>query len=189
MTENTKPSSTTKKNVNSQNTKKDEGKQINSTKASSLGDKDSKGEKPGSPNKLQASVPLPTLPLGQRESYRNQFNLAKAQADAAAAQAAGGGGSRISTLYPSSHRQSGSSQISFSSRYNPFSFPCIKLSSHSQLLLACVLSHYIGCTLGFFSIFSVIQNLAIFSQKFPKLVKFTLENKIKILIPIFWLKT
>jgi hypothetical protein len=150
MTENTKPSSTTKKNVNSQNTKKDEGKQIDSTKASSLGDKDSKGEKPGSPNKLQASVPLPTLPLGQRESYRNQFNLAKAQADAAAAQAAGVGGSRI---YPSSHRQSGSSQISFSSRYNPFAFPFIKLSSHSQLLLACVLSHYIGCTLGFFFIF------------------------------------
>ncbi len=166
MTENTKPSSTTKKNVNSQNTKKDEGKQVDSTKAPSLGDKDSKGEKPGSPNKLQASVPLPTLPLGQRESYRNQFNLAKAQADAAAAQAAGGGGSKISTLYPSSHRQSGSSQISFSSRYNPFAFPFIKLSSHSQLLSACVLSHYIGCALGFFQFFVLSKSWLFFPKIF-----------------------
>lgn len=76
---------------------------------------DKKSEK-GSPKRPSSPKKegMPVLPLGQRESNRNQFNLAKARADAAAAQAAAG--SKTST-YPSSRRQSGSSQVSFSSKY------------------------------------------------------------------------
>nr|XP_024398603.1 WD repeat-containing protein 78-like isoform X2 [Physcomitrium patens]PNR38334.1 hypothetical protein PHYPA_021445 [Physcomitrium patens] len=53
------------------------------------------------------------LPLGQREDNRQSFNAAKARADAAAM--SGLTSSRTST-HPSSRRQSGSSQISFSSK-------------------------------------------------------------------------
>lgn len=72
-------------------------------------------KRPNSPSKSQQGVTgLPVLPLGQRENNRNQFNLAKARADAAAMQT-GAPGSKTST-YPSSRRQSGSSQISYSSK-------------------------------------------------------------------------
>lgn len=72
-------------------------------------------KRPNSPNKSQqGATALPVLPLGQRENNRNQFNLAKARADAAAMQT-GAPGSRTST-HPSSRRQSGSSQVSFSSK-------------------------------------------------------------------------
>lgn len=57
-----------------------------------------------------------SLPL--RENSKNQFNLAKARADAAAAAAAAAAGiaGSLSSTYRS-RRQSGSSQVSFSSKY------------------------------------------------------------------------
>lgn len=60
----------------------------------------------------ESKAGLPVLPLGQRESNRNSFNAAKAKADK---EAAGAGSARTST-YPSSRRQSGSSQISTSTK-------------------------------------------------------------------------
>lgn len=73
-------------------------------------------KRPNSPSKSQQQgvTGLPVLPLGQRENNRNQFNFAKARADAAAMQT-GAPGSKTST-YPSSRRQSGSSQVSYSSK-------------------------------------------------------------------------
>lgn len=71
------------------------------------------------PNNTTNSFGL-SLPLGgHRESSKNQFNLAKARADAAAAAAAAaaGVGGSLSSTYRS-RRQSGSSQISYSSKYS-----------------------------------------------------------------------
>lgn len=64
-------------------------------------------------NSAETKAGMPTLPLGQRENNRNSFNAAKARADAAAI--SGTASSRTST-HPSSRRQSGSSQISYSSK-------------------------------------------------------------------------